>query len=96
MSQRRAKLFLVAGHNGAGKTTFLKEFVRIERVKYINADEIAQKISVNKPSLLAIKAGKIALKKIKKFRDERRNFVVETTLSGKMWEILIPDFKKSS
>lgn len=92
----KGKLFLIAGHNGAGKTTFLKEFVKIERVKYINADEIAQKISVDRFSLLAIKAGKIALKKIKKFRDERRDFVVETMLSGKMWKTLLPDFKKNN
>jgi len=90
------KLFLIAGHNGAGKTTFLKKFIKYEKLKYINADEIAQKISSDRFSLLSIKAGKIALKKIKKFKEESLNFAVETTLSGRMWEAMINDFKKSS
>jgi len=92
----KPKLFLIAGHNGAGKTTFLKEFVKSKKLKYINADEIAQKISLDRSSLLAIKAGKISLRKIKKFRNKERNFAVETTLSGKMWKTLISDFKKNN
>ena len=45
---KRNNLFLIAGHNGAGKTTFLKEFVKIKKLKYINPDEIAQKISIDR------------------------------------------------
>lgn len=57
-------LFIIAGHNGAGKTTFLGEFVKYKNLKYINADEIAKSISIDNFSLLSIKAGKIALKKM--------------------------------
>jgi len=91
-----SKLYLIAGHNGAGKTTFLKEFIKTKKLSYINVDEIAQKISLDNFSLLSIKAGKIALKKIKKFLKKKSDFVVETTLSGKMWKRLISDFKKAN
>ena len=93
---KKNNLFLIAGHNGAGKTTFLKEFVRVNKLKYINPDEIAQKISIDKFSLLTIKAGKITLKRIEKLKKEKEDFIVETTLSGKIWKTLISDFKKNN
>jgi len=93
---KKNNLILIAGHNGAGKTTFLREFVRINKLKYINPDEIAQKFSVDKFTLLNIKAGKILLKKIEKLKKEKEDFIVETTLSGKIWNTLISDFKKNN
>lgn len=90
------ELYIIAGHNGAGKTTFLKEFIKDRNVKHIDVDEIARDISVNKFSLLAIKAGKIALKQIKQFRKKGLGFAVETTFSGKIWKRIINEFKKNS
>ncbi len=89
-------LYIVAGHNGAGKTTFLKEFIKNRNLRYIDVDEIAKGISIDKFSLLSIRAGKIALRRIEKFRREKRNFAVEITLSGKMWKKIIEDFKKNN
>ena len=68
---KKNNLFLIAGHNGAGKTTFLKEFVNINKLKYINPDEIAQKVSVDRFTLLNIKAGKIVFEKIEKLKKEK-------------------------
>jgi len=92
----RNNLYIIAGHNGAGKTTFLKEFVKHKNLKYINADEIVQDISADRFSLLSIKAGKIALKRVRRFKEERLNFAIETTFSGKIWKSMIDDFKKSN
>ncbi len=92
---KKHNLILIAGHNGAGKTTFLKEFVKINKLKYINPDEIAQKISAKRSTLLNIKAGKIVLEKLAKLKKEKEDFVVETTLSGKMWRTLLFDFRKN-
>jgi len=92
----KSRLFIIAGHNGAGKTTFLKEFIKYEKLKYIDADEIAKNISTDRFSLLFIKAGKIALKMMKKFKREKQDFVIETTLSGKIWKPIIEDFKKNN
>ena len=89
------KLYIIAGHNGAGKTTFLKEFIKNKNLKYIEVDEIARGIAIDKFSLLSIRAGKIALRHIEKFKKEKMSFAVETTLSGKTWKKIIKDFKKS-
>jgi len=70
------KLYVIAGHNGAGKTTFLEEFVKRENLKYINVDEIAKSISVDSFSLLSIKTGKIALKRIQEFNLDSANCFV--------------------
>ena len=72
----------------------MREFVEVEGVKYINADEIAQNLSADNFSLLSIKAGKVVLRKIKEFANKRLNFVVETTLSGRIWKRFILAFKK--
>lgn len=89
-------LYIIAGHNGAGKTTFLKEFIRDKDIKYIEVDEIAKDISIDNFSLLSIKAGKIALQRMDKFKKENVSFAIETTLSGRMWEKIIKDFRSSS
>ncbi|MDF1884569.1 hypothetical protein JHD49_11520, partial [Sulfurimonas sp. SAG-AH-194-C21] len=36
-------LFIVAGANGSGKTTFALNFAQLDKLKFINADEIAKK-----------------------------------------------------
>ncbi len=92
----KKELYIVAGHNGAGKSTFLKEFVKDRNLKYIDVDEISKDIYIDKFSLLSIKAGKIALKRMERLRKEKMNFAVETTLSGKMWKALVNNFKKSN
>lgn len=92
----KKELYIIAGHNGAGKTTFLKEFIKYKGLRYIDVDEIAKDISIDKFSLLSIKAGKIALKRIKRFKKEKVNFAIETTFSGKMWSTIINDFKKEN
>jgi predicted ABC-type ATPase len=82
-------LYIIAGHNGAGKTTFLREFIRDKDIKYIEVDEIVKDISIDNFSLLSIRAGKIALQRMDKFKKENVSFVIETTLSGLMWKKII-------
>ncbi len=36
-------LYIMAGANGSGKTTFAMNFSELEKLKFINADEIAKK-----------------------------------------------------
>jgi predicted ABC-type ATPase len=59
-------LFIIAGCNGAGKTTasftILPEM--LECREFINADEIARGISPFNPEGAAIEAGKIMLKRM--------------------------------
>ena len=72
-------LLIVAGANGSGKTTFAKEFIKkFKEYVYLNADEIKfnEKIS-------EIEAGKRFLKRLKKAIKEKKDILIETTLSGK-------------
>ena len=40
-------LYIVAGANGSGKTTFAMSFSKLENLDFINADEIAKKFDPN-------------------------------------------------
>jgi predicted ABC-type ATPase len=59
-------LYLIAGCNGAGKTTasytILPEMLNCQ--EFINADEIAKGLSPFNPENAAIDAGRIMLKKL--------------------------------
>lgn len=88
------KIYIIAGHNGAGKTTFLKNFVKSTKLDYIDVDEIARSVKEKKFDILALKAGKIGFRKIETLVKKGKSFVVETTLLGKIWVRFIKEFKK--
>jgi predicted ABC-type ATPase len=60
-------LYIIAGPNGVGKTTFADEYLpdEIKRLQFINADLIARGLSRYDPEAVAIEAGKIALKRMR-------------------------------
>ncbi|MBS3773980.1 MAG: zeta toxin family protein [Bacteroidales bacterium] len=78
-------LYVIAGCNGAGKTTasytVLPEILDCE--EFINADEIARGLSPFNPEKAAIEAGRIMLKKISDFIKRNYDFAFETTLASK-------------
>jgi predicted ABC-type ATPase len=78
-------VYIIAGPNGSGKTTFAKEFLPkyAQCPNFVNADLIAQGLSPFSPSIVAIKAGKLLLEQIHKFADKDTDFAFETTLAGK-------------
>lgn len=80
-------IYIIAGANGSGKTTFAKEFLPryIETPYFINADSIAQGISPFSPELVAIKAGKILLSEINELVNQKKSFAFESTLSGRTY-----------
>jgi predicted ABC-type ATPase len=59
-------LYIIAGCNGAGKTTasytVLPEILNCK--EFVNADEIAKGLSPFQPEKVAIQAGRIMLKRI--------------------------------
>ena len=78
-------LYVIAGCNGAGKTTasytVLPEILDCE--EFINADEIARGLSPFNPEKAAIEAGRIMLKKISDFIKRNYDFAFEITLASK-------------
>ncbi len=77
-------VYIIAGPNGSGKTTFartfLPEYAQCDR--FINADLIAQGLSPFSPSQVAIKSGKLVLEQIKEYSRQGVDFGFETTMSG--------------
>lgn len=84
-------LFIIAGCNGAGKTTasytVLPEVLHC--AEFVNADEIAKGLSPFNPESMAIPAGKIMLSRIKDLLSEKLDFAIETTLTTKSYRNFI-------
>jgi predicted ABC-type ATPase len=80
-------IYIIAGCNGAGKTTFAKEFLphEVRCLRFYNADEIARGLSPLDPSRGAIKAGRLLLSEVRESMDRRETFALESTLSGKTY-----------
>ncbi len=76
-------LFIIAGANGSGKTTFAKTFASLKNLHFINADEIAKELDSQNISKYKVKAGKIFFEELKNNLKQDKSFVIETTLSGK-------------
>ena len=90
------KLFIIAGCNGAGKTTasysVLPELLDCR--EFVNADEIARGLSPFNPESVAIEAGKLMLQRINDLMTERKTFAIETTLATKSYANTIKKAKE--
>jgi predicted ABC-type ATPase len=87
MSAQPPTIYLIAGCNGAGKTTFAKEFLptEVKCLRFLNADEIARGLSPLKPSAGAVRAARLLLTQVDECLRRRETFALETTLSGKTY-----------
>jgi predicted ABC-type ATPase len=77
-------IYLIAGCNGAGKTTFAKEFLpkEVKCLHFLNADEMARGLSPLDPAAGAVKAARLLLREVQDAILSRQTFGLETTLSG--------------
>jgi predicted ABC-type ATPase len=79
------KLYVIAGCNGAGKTTasytILPEILDCK--EFVNADEIARGLSPFQPEKVSLQAGRLMLTRIKYLLEIGEDFAFETTLSTK-------------
>ncbi len=91
----RPNLYIIAGPNGSGKTTFAKEFLPnyADCFEFVNADLIASGLSPFKPERAAIKAGRLMLGKMNSLAESQVDFAIETTLSGKVYMHFLKDLK---
>ena len=76
-------LYIIAGANGSGKTTFAKSFAKFNNLYFINADEIAKELDPLNITKYQVKAGRIFFKELNEKLELKSSFVIETTLSGK-------------
>lgn len=84
-------LYIIAGPNGSGKTTFAREFLPkyAHCSNFINADLIALGLAPFSPTKVQIKAGKLLLEQINQYLNEKVDFAFESTLAGKTYTNLI-------
>ena len=84
-------LYIIAGCNGAGKTTasytVLPEILDCR--EYVNADEIAKGLSPFNPESVAIEAGRLMLERIDYLMTAGVSFSIETTLATKSYVNLV-------
>jgi predicted ABC-type ATPase len=84
---RQKRLFIIAGCNGAGKTTasfrILPELLDCK--EFVNADEIARGLSPFQPEKVAFEAGRIMLSRIHELIEKEEDFAFETTLATRSY-----------
>jgi predicted ABC-type ATPase len=82
---RRSQAVIIAGPNGSGKRTVAPRLLREEFDIhiYVNADDVARELAGDDPQSAAMEAGRIVHARLEHLRDERADFAVETTLSGR-------------
>lgn len=91
MNQDKFRLYIIAGCNGAGKTTasftVLPEMLHCR--EFVNADEIASGLSPFNPEGVAIQAGRLMVERMLHLLKEGSTFAFETTLSTRSYVKLI-------
>ncbi|MDH6354988.1 putative ABC-type ATPase [Dysgonomonas sp. PH5-45] len=89
-------LYIIAGCNGAGKTTasytILPEMLGCK--EFINADEIARGLSPFQPERASIDAGRIMIMRMEDMLRQKQDFAIETTLATKSYASFIKKAQK--
>jgi len=84
----KKQLYIIAGCNGAGKTT--ASFTILPEVldckEFVNADEIAKGLSPFQPESVAMQAGRIMLARMDELLQKGETFAFETTLATKSYK----------
>lgn len=87
---------LLAGPNGAGKTTFATRYLRRaeEAFVFLNPDEIARTLVGLSGTERDMRAGRLLLAELERVVESGTDFVVETTLSSRLYAQRIPSWRE--
>ena len=91
-----SRILIFAGPNGAGKTTFATEYLPNELGcrAFLNADSIAAGLSPFQQASKAFRASRLLLETIHEHAASGKSFAFETTLSGRGYSRLIPNWRE--
>ena len=85
-SPQSPRIYVLAGVNGAGKSSLAGAAFRAAGADYYNPDEVARHLMAANPSLSQADANSVAWRKgvelLKRAIDERKDFAFETTLGA--------------
>ncbi|MDR0952645.1 MAG: zeta toxin family protein [Elusimicrobiota bacterium] len=74
--------YILAGANGTGKSTVARTLLKEENLCFLNADDIAAKITPSNIESAKISAGKKVFEKLNELFIKKVSFAMESTLSG--------------
>lgn len=77
----RPQLWLLAGGNGAGKSTFYHRYLAPRGLRFVNADEIARLIAPNDPMSASYEAAGLGEEIRTRLLQQRESFCFETVFS---------------
>lgn len=91
------KLYIIAGCNGAGKTTASYSILpeMLECTQYVNSDEFAKSLSPFDPDSAAMTAGRYMLMKISYLFARREDFCIESTLATRSLLRMVKEAKEN-
>lgn len=89
------RVVVLAGINGAGKTTASMDLlVNVLKIPiFVNADAIARGLNSVNPESEAFRAGKIMLVHLEELVAERASFAIETTLAARSYAKWLADLR---
>lgn len=89
-------LYLLAGCNGAGKTTAAFALLPglLDCREFVNADEIARGLSPFRPEAVSVQAGRLMLARLRELLAGGESFALETTLATRHYLRFIADAKE--
>lgn len=83
LAEPRPALIVLAGSNGAGKTTFFEEFLARPGLEFVNADRIAEAMMPHAPSAVSMPAAEAAAIVRRDLVAHQRTFAMETVFSDR-------------
>lgn len=97
MGEERKDIFILGGPNGAGKTTAARVLLplQLRMGAFLNADEIARRISPDNPATADLRAGRILLECLQEMIRQKRSFAFETTCAGRAYLKILRDCRAS-
>lgn len=98
MIRSNPKIVILAGPNGAGKSTAASDLLRgaLKVTEFVNADTIAQGLSVFSPEEVSFQAGRAMLQRIHSLAAKNCDFAFETTLASRSFKQLVVELKQKS